>query len=132
MNLLKVQNDILTDMMAEEERKKELQKKKGAPRECWTRLSVSRSDTLGEYKNIFRELAVEDAKSFRKYIRILDYTEILDRIRPRITKQDTNWRKPLDPGLKLLCALTYLAGGTNYRHRMFSSRLPHNSLSVVV
>ena len=56
MNILKVQNDILTDMMAEEERKKELQKQKRAPRECWTRLWVSRRDVLGEYKNIFKEL----------------------------------------------------------------------------
>ena len=134
MNILKVQNDVLKDMMAEEERKKELEKNRRQPRECWTRLWVSRRDTLGEYKNIFRELAVEDPKSFRKYIR-LDYTmftEILDRIRPRITKQDTNWMKPLDPGLKLLCTLTYLSGGTNNRHRMFSSRLPHNCLSIVV
>ena len=60
------------------------------------------------------------------------FTKILDRIQPRITKQDTNWRKPLDQGLKLLCALTYLSGGVTYRHRMFSNRLPHNSLSIVV
>ena len=89
---------------------------------------------LGEYKNIFKELQVEDPKSFHKYIR-MDYTmftEILDRIRPRITKQHTNWRKPLDPGLKLLCTLTNLSGRVIYRHRMFSSRLPHNSLSIAV
>ena len=113
MNILKVQNDILTDMMAEEQRKKELQKKQIAPRECWTRLWVSRRDVLGECRNIFKELQVEDPKSFCKYIR-MDYTmftEILDRIRPRITKQHTNWRKPLDLGLKLLCTLTYLSGG---------------------
>ena len=60
MNILKVQNDILTDMMAQENRKKELEKKKTAPRGCWTRLWVSRRDTLGEYKNIFKELQVED------------------------------------------------------------------------
>ena len=60
------------------------------------------------------------------------FTEILDRIGPRITKETTNLRKPLDPGLKLLWTLTYLSGGTCYRHRMFTSRLPHNTLSIVV
>ena len=34
--------------------------------------------------------------------------------------------------VKLLCALTYLSGGVSYRHRMFSSRLPRNSLSTVM
>ena len=64
MNILKVQNDILTDMMGEEQRKKELQKKKRTPKECWTRRWVSRRDVLGEYRNIFKELQVEDPKSF--------------------------------------------------------------------
>ena len=92
MNILRVQTNILTDMMAEEERMKKVEKNKRKPRECWTRLWVSRRDTLGEYRNIFKELAVEDPKNFRKYI-CMDYnmfTEILDRIRPRIIKETTN------------------------------------------
>ena len=58
MNILKVQNDILIEMMAEEERKKEVEKKRRKERECWTRLWVSRRETLGEYRSILKQLKI--------------------------------------------------------------------------
>ena len=57
MNILKVQNDILIQMMAEEHRKKEVVKKTRKERERWTRLWVSRRDTLGEYRNISKRVS---------------------------------------------------------------------------
>ena len=60
------------------------------------------------------------------------FTEILERITPRITKLTTNWRVPLAPGLKLLTTLAYLSGGAAYRHDMFHIRMPHNTMSLVI
>ncbi|KAK7108048.1 hypothetical protein V1264_015850 [Littorina saxatilis] len=39
------------------------------------------------------------------------FHEHLTRIEGRITKQQTHWRKPLAPGLKLAITLRYLATG---------------------
>ena len=133
MNVLLVQQDILKDMQAEEDRIRELEKKR-APRRWWTRQWILRREDLGEYKNIFRELQAEDPDSLKQFIR-MDFnvfTEVLERIRPRITKITTNWRPPLSPGLKLLTTLAYLSGGSAYRHDMFHNRMPHNSMCLVV
>ena len=64
MNMLLVQQDILKEMQAEEQRIRELEKKR-SPRRWWVRKWVTRRDTLGEYKNIFRELQAEDPDSLK-------------------------------------------------------------------
>ena len=42
------------------------------------------------------------------------FDEILDRVGPRIAKQHTFWRAPLDQGMKLAINLRHLASGTKY------------------
>ena len=41
------------------------------------------------------------------------YDELLTRMGPRITKQNTTYREALDPGLKLAFTLRHLDSGTN-------------------
>jgi hypothetical protein len=60
------------------------------------------------------------------------FYELLERITPRISKQTTNWRKPLDPGLKLAVTLRYLATGNSYHSLAFNFRVAHNSISIFV
>ena len=45
-------------------------------------------------------------------LEVLD--ELLTRVGPRITQQNTNYKEALDPGLKLALTLRHLASGTNY------------------
>ncbi len=42
------------------------------------------------------------------------YDEVLTRITPAITKQDTWWRKALDPGLKFACTVRHIVSGDSY------------------
>ena len=42
------------------------------------------------------------------------FNDILERIRPRITGIITNWRQPIEPGLKLAITLRFLATGDSY------------------
>ena len=60
------------------------------------------------------------------------FRELLERVGPRITKQDTNYRKALEPGLKLAITLRHLATGETYHSLRFAFRVPHNTISLLV
>ena len=60
------------------------------------------------------------------------FRELLDRVTPRLAKQRTVMREPLQPGLKLAIALRYFASGSNYRNIAFTFRVAHNTISGIV
>ena len=70
----------------------------------------------GHYHRLMRELRMEDTSSFCNFMRMEPqmFDELVDRLSPRITLQDTNWRKALEPGLKVAVTLRYLASGDRY------------------
>ena len=80
------------------------------------------------------EMRNEDQRSFHNFMRMqpamLD--EIVERLTPRITKQTTNWRPALDPGLKVALTLRHLAAGAKYKDMQYAWRVPHNTISLVV
>ncbi|XP_030844777.1 putative nuclease HARBI1 [Strongylocentrotus purpuratus] len=61
-----------------------------------------------------------------------DFHELLTRIAPRITKQDTNYRKSLEPGLKLAVTLRFLATSNSYKTLQYGFRVAHNTISVFI
>ena len=70
-------------------------------RHIWTRprLHPDRRRQFGIYDQIMVELRREDQRAFRKFLRMPTemYDEILERVRHRLSKQRTLYRKPLDP-----------------------------------
>ena len=60
------------------------------------------------------------------------FDELLTRVGPGITKQYTNYREALDPGLKLSLTLRRLAFGTKYHSMSFGWRVPHNTISLPI
>ena len=58
------------------------------------------------------------------------FHELLMRLTPKLTKAENNWRKALQPGLKLAIMLRYLATGSSYRDLANAFRVPHNSIST--
>ena len=48
------------------------------------------------------------------------HDEIVERQTPRITKQTTNWREPLDPGLKVALTILHLASGAKYSDMQYT------------
>ena len=59
------------------------------------------------------------------------FNELLDRVGPRITKQYTCYRDPIEPGLKLALILRHLASGNTYSSMKFGWRVPHNTQSQI-
>ena len=60
------------------------------------------------------------------------FDELLKRVGPRIMKQHTRYRAPLEPGLKLALTLRHLASGRSYSTMQYGWRVPHNIQSVIV
>lgn len=63
-------------------------------REIWVRQWLTRRPLFGQYEQLLNELNREDPKGFKNFLRVdADiFGELLDRISPRIKKQDTNFR----------------------------------------
>ena len=51
------------------------------------------------------------------------FNELADRLSPRITLQDTNWIKALEPGLNIAVTLSYLASSDHYPSLSYSFRV---------
>lgn len=89
---------------------------------------------LGLYDQLMVELRREDPRSFQNFMRmpVAMYDEVVTRLTPRLTKETTNYRENLEPGLKVAVTLRHLASGAKYRDMQYGWRVPHNTISVVV
>ncbi|KAJ8019719.1 Protein ALP1-like [Holothuria leucospilota] len=80
------------------------------------------------------ELRREDTTAFTNFLRMPPamFDELLTRVGPRITKQRTYYRAPIEPGMKLAITLRHLASGSKYTDMRYGWRVPHNTISLIV
>ena len=80
------------------------------------------------------ELERESHGDLTNYMRMEPamFHELLERLSPRLTMQDTKWRRALQPGLKLAITLRFLASGDSYHSLSYAFRVPHNTISKFV
>ena len=100
----------------------------------WVRQWILRREEKGLYHNLMAELRNEDQSSFVNFLRIPPemFDELHERCAGRLTKQTTNYRQPLEPGLKLALTLQHLASGATYKDMSYGWRVPHNTISRFV
>jgi hypothetical protein len=103
-------------------------------RRFWMRPFLSRRVLQGQYENLMAELMRESRQDFRSYLRMepLLFLEIVERLTPRLTKATTNWRRPLEPGLKVAVTLRFFATGNSFHSLAFEFRVAHNTISLFV
>ena len=103
-------------------------------RTTWIRPWIGRRREFGMYDQLMVELRNEDTASFKNFLRMPTdmYDEIVARVGPRITKQHTRYREPIEPGLKIAITLRHLASGNKYSSLQYGWRVPHNSISLLV
>ena len=84
---------------------------------------------FGIYDQLLLELRTEDQRGFKNFMLMPPemFDELLDRVGPRITKQQTWLRKPLEPGLKLALTLRHLASGSSYSTMQYGWRVQANT-----
>ena len=103
-------------------------------RRYWVRPWLERRLLYGAYHSLMRELEAESPVDFINYMRMEPsmFREVLIRLSDRIRKKTTNFREPLEPGLKLAITLRHLATGESYRSLGLQFRVPHNTISLLV
>jgi len=96
----------------------------------WVRQWLLRRPLYGQYEKLMAEMKADDPASFRNFLRMEPqiFLEILERVEPRIQKLDTNWRKALEPCVKLAITLRYLATGNSYKSLQYSFRVSYNTM----
>ena len=84
-----------------------------ARRSCWARSWIGRRVEKGTYSNLVRELANEDIMMYRRYFRVSEEvcTMIVNGIRKKIVKSNTNMRPAIIPEERLAITLRFLATG---------------------
>ncbi|XP_783499.1 putative nuclease HARBI1 [Strongylocentrotus purpuratus] len=104
------------------------------PRSCWVRSWICRRKDQGQFDQLMRELEDEDEDAFTNFLRVTPqmFKELEQRLHERLEKQDTFFRKALSPALKLAITLRHLATGDSYKSLMYSFRVAHNTISLIV
>ena len=120
-----------------EEEQRRLEEEERAARKqrrWWTRPWLLTRTAVGHYHELLRQLEREDVGAFKNFVRINPqlFTAVLERIEADITKQDTHYRKALEPGLKLAITLRFLATGDSYKTLMYGFRVASNTISKFI
>lgn len=127
---------ILNHMTIAVIRRRMQRRQRRKQRTWWVRpwLTQQRRVLFGDYSQLMQELRLEDEGSFYNYLRMEPamFDELLQRVGPRITKQDTHWRQSLEPGLKLALTLRFLATGDKYPTLQYQYRVARNTISKFV
>ena len=89
---------------------------------------------MGMYNHLVRELKDEDVVAFRNFMRVQPelFGELVRRISDRITKKETNFRKPIEPACKLAITLRFLATGESYTSLQYGFRVGQSTISKFI
>ena len=103
-------------------------------RTIWIRSWLANRQEKSAHNNILAELRLTDGEHFRKYLRMNTetYQELLESIRPYITKQMTPLRKPISPEEQLAVTIRYLASGESMESLMYQYRIHSTTIGLFV
>lgn len=132
INQLKIR--LYASMLLRVSQEKKRKKRTSRPRRWFTRSWILERPIHGHYHQLLRQLSQTDKETFKYYLRMDAelFDHILGRIEHRISRQDTNWRKALEPGLRLAVTLRFLATGEAFKSMALNFRMGPNSISKVV
>ena len=123
-------------LLAEQERQRKRCRKQGKiTKRIWIRKWIrdARAKGVGMLSTV-KTTRIEDPGQFRQLVRLPPelFDELLDRVAPRIVKEDTHFRKAHPPELRLAYTLNHLAEGQQYSGMASPWIIPHNTGSIIV
>ncbi len=100
----------------------------------WCPPWLLRRSAFGQFVHLMVELRIEDPASFQNFVRCdpTMFQEMVDRLTPLICKLDTNYRKVLDPGLKVAIALCYMATRDSFKSLQYDFRVAYNTICLLI
>lgn len=103
-------------------------------RSVWVKPWLLRRPQYGQYEKLLAELHKEDLKGFKNFLRVTPelFHELVQRLSPRLEKEDTFMRKALEPGIRLAITLRYMATGDSYKSLQFGFRVAHNTICKII
>lgn len=109
-------------------------KTKIRPRRWYVREWIRQREQFGHYHQLLPTLQEHDPQSYRYYLRVDPdfFNDMLQRVGPHITHQDTNWKKALEPGLRLAITLRFMATGEAYKSLAMNFRVGPNTICKLI
>lgn len=103
-------------------------------RSCWVKSWLLLRPYYGQYRLVMEELRLKDVSAFKNFTRMTPdlFYWLLDKLVPRIQKQDTFWRSAIEPGVRLALTLRFFATGDSYMSLSYSWLVAHNTISKIV
>ena len=127
------------DNYEKEQQEKERQlntiaKPKKKRKTCWVQPFLQRRLELGCFENLMQELKQETPELFENFTRTeyCLFQEIVEKVTPYIERQETQFRKPLPPGLRVAITLRFLATGESYKSLQYTFRVSKCMISRIV
>lgn len=110
---------IVCDLVEEEVLKSDespKKQRKRSKRKVWVKPWIARRKDLGFSATFLSETRIEDPKTYRNFLRMSPekFDELLELVRPYITKSDTFFRDAIPAKVKLEVVLAYLATGCSF------------------
>ena len=108
------------------------QKKRKRRQRCeWVKPWLRRRRELGTYDTLLEEFRVEDQFEYQKFLRMSPeiFNELLEKVEPLITKENTVMRDAIPAKVKLAATLRYLATGASHSDLQYSFRIHKSTIS---
>lgn len=117
---------ILAEELAENMKRKKQKKKR-----IWVREWITRRTMQGASNNLLRELKLEDSRDYKNFLRLNEqqFEYLLEKVTPKISKQDTSMREALSSRIKLEIVLRYMATGDSFKSLEYIYRVPKSTIS---
>lgn len=103
-------------------------------RKDWVSLYLQKRVQYGHYDALMQDLHARNPELYRNFMRMDrdQFDTIVGAVTPLIEKKTTNWRKPIDPSIRVAITLRFLATGASYKELQYAFRVAHNTISAIV
>ena len=107
---------------------------KRKPQNPWVMPWILQREERGCYRTLFEELITTEIPGYRNFTRMQSafFYLVEERITPHLRKSITNFRKPLEVGLKLVVTFRHLSTGESYTSLQYHWRVGRTTISKFV
>ncbi|XP_071581623.1 uncharacterized protein [Temnothorax nylanderi] len=103
-------------------------------RRYWVHPILQRKQQQGDWYNLIQEMRFQNDETFFSYMRMSStmFDFVLAKVGPKITKMETNWRRPIPAASRLAMTLRYLATGDGYQTIALSYRIGRSTTGQII